>query len=367
MRALSRRRTAWIALAAVLAVSAGALLTWRLTNVFGPDRLCGGAVSRADAQQVLGEGRITESGSTARAGDPTVSCTITARTGLGGTARARVTLRTERAVSPGIDKQVRTVPQMSQLEGGRPGSFSNRTGWVLLPAGCVLPVPKDDPLPLKSRGDADVLWADVWFSPDDVLPEKRRAEEQPDTAARTALARVADGMAAAAGRQAGCGTPAAPAGDRLGDPGGQARASEDGKACGLPGLSLGSTAGRTTPLRERVSSEGAPVWICGVEDGHLVSPVLSFTVTADQAWIGAAALDTELRAALPTGWRGTGDTDGPVLVPCGKDTLYLGVSALDSALRDGQGEARSELPKDLFARFANAVAAQRGCEPIAPG
>ena len=366
MGAPSRRRTTWIALAAVLAVSAGAFLTWRLTNVFTPDRLCGGAVTRADAQAVLGEGRITGSASTARGGDPTTRCTITAREGLGGTVRASITLHTERAVSPGIDSQVRTVPQMSQLEGGRPGAFSNRTGWVLLPAGCVLPEPKKDPLPLKSRGDADVLWADVWLAPDDVLPEKRRAEEQPDTAARASLARITDGLAAAVGRQAGCGGALAASGDRLGDPGGAARASDDRKVCGLPGLSLGVTAGRTTPLREHVSAEGAPVWICGLDDGYLVSPVVSLIATTDEAFIGAAALEGELRTPLPAGWRGAGETDGPVLVPCGKDTLYLSVSSLDSALRDGRQETRTELPKDLFARFANAVAAQRGCEPVAP-
>ena len=366
MRTPRGRRTSWIALVAVLAVTAGALLPWRLTNVFAPDRLCGGAVARADAQEVLGKGRITESGATARTGDPSASCTITAREGLGATARASVTLRTERAVSPGIDSQVRTVPQMSQLEGGRPGAFSNRTGWVLLPAGCLLPEPGKDALGLKARGDADVLWADVWIAPDDVLPEQRRAEERPDPAARAALARIADDLAVGIGRQAGCGAPATVE-DRLGDPGGASRVSEEQKVCGLPGLGLGATAGRTTPLRERVSAEGAPVWMCGVEDGHLVSPVVGFTVTADEAFIGAAALDSELRAPLPAGWRGVGKTDGPILVPCGGTTLYLGVTYLDSALRDGPQETRSELPRDLFARFANAVAAARGCEPVAPG
>ncbi|MFC9329911.1 hypothetical protein [Kitasatospora sp. NPDC057015] len=361
-----RRRTAWIALVAVLAVSAGTALTWRLTNLFTPDRLCGGAVARSDAQRLLGGGRITEAGPTARAGDPTTDCTITARTGLGGTARASVTLRTERAVSPGIDTQARTVPQMSQLTGDRPGAFSNRTGWVLLPAGCELPVPKDDPLPLVSLGNADVLRADVWLAPDDVQPERRRAEEVPDPAARASLARITDGLAAAIGREAHCGTPVTVE-DRLGDPGGESRASDDGKACGLPGLSLGAAAGRTTPLRERVTAEGAPVWICGIDDGYYVSPVVSFVATADEAFIGAAALAGELRTPLPAGWRGTGETDGPVLVPCGRGSLYLGVSALDGALRDGEQEGRSELPKDLFARFANAVAAARGCEPIAPG
>ncbi|MFF8774631.1 hypothetical protein [Kitasatospora sp. NPDC015120] len=348
---LSRRAWTLVAAALVLVLGAGGFATWRYTNLFVPDRLCDGAVATKDVQRLLGDGRI-EVVQSRLAGDraaPEGRCVIEVAGG------ADLTLQTH-----GVDRadeRSPVDPAMSQPDRGPLGAFANDTGWLVLPAGCR-----------KASGsgteafpdrDADILSADVRHRGKHGLRwQDEPSKETPDQEARSALARLAADFGAALARSSGCGSGDVPD-MHLTAPGTAVEPATDGRLCGLPGVGTGEN---KQDLAQRVSDPAAPLQSCWVYSRIMSEPAIRFTSTTDTRYPAFVARRATLDAPLPAGWRGTG-SHGDVHAPCGKDDLFLHLSGREdlTAPRD-----RSAFSTPLFTSWVNAVAAQRGCEPVAP-
>ncbi len=346
---LSRRAWALVA-AVVLVLAAGGYASWQYTDLFLPDRLCDGAVAAKDVRQVLGGGRIevVQSRLPEDRTEPDGRCVI--RVGNG----ADLTLRThgvERAEDRGpVD------PAMSQPDRGPLGAFGNDTGWLVLPAGCRKAAARTDAFPDR---DADILGADVRHrGKHDLMWQDDPSKETPDQEARAALARLAADFGAALAKSSGCGSAEVPD-MHLTAPGPAVTPATDGQLCGLPGVGTG----RNLPeLAQRVSDPAAPLRSCWVYSQIMSEPALRLTVTTDTRYPTFVASRKSLDSPLPTGWRGTG-SDGAVHARCGTDDLFLHLSGRNDLVTPGP----TAFSTPLFTSWANAVAAQRGCEPIAPG
>ncbi|MFF2955795.1 hypothetical protein ACFVVU_31165 [Kitasatospora sp. NPDC057965] len=347
----SRRTWAVLAGVLVLALGAGGFAAWRYTGLFLPDRLCDGAVATGDVRAVLGGGRL-EVVRSERSTDrerPEGSCVIEARDG------ADLTLRTHGVKV--ADRRSQVDPGMSQPDRGPIGAFANDTGWLVLPAGCRKPADgASEDFPDR---DADVLSADVRHRGEGgVRRQDDPAGEAPDQPTREALARLAGDFGSAVAASSGCGAADAPD-MHLTAAGPAAGPATDGRLCGLPGVGTGKD---LPELAQRVSDPAAPLQSCWIYSGTMAEPAIRFTTTAETRYPAFAAGREELTAPLPAGWRGTGSYSA-VHAPCGKDDLFLQLAGRGD-LVDPVDPAGYGTP--LFTSWANAVAVQRGCEPIAP-
>ncbi|MER7705653.1 hypothetical protein ABTX81_22525 [Kitasatospora sp. NPDC097605] len=342
----------WTILAGVLAlaIGAGGFAAWRYTDLFLPDRLCDGAVATEDVRRVLGDGRleVVQSRLPKDRAAPEGSCVIEVRGG------ADLTLR-----SHGVkvaDKRSLVDPGMSQPDRGPIGAFANDTGWLVLPAGCRMPGGASDDFPDR---DADLLSADVRHQGErGARWQDDPAKETPDQPAREALARLAADFGAALAKSSGCGSADAPD-MHLTAAGSSAAPATDGQLCGLPGVGTGQN---LPDLAQRVSDPAAPLRSCWVYSQSLSEPALRFTATADTRYPAFVTGRKDLAAPLPAGWRGTGSYSA-VQAPCGKDTLFLHLSGRTDLVDPTEPTAYGT---PLFTSWANAVAAQRGCAPVAP-
>ncbi|MEV0194002.1 hypothetical protein AB0I39_36475 [Kitasatospora purpeofusca] len=347
---LSRRTWFVVVGVLVLALGGGGFATWQYTNLFLPDRLCDGAVSAKDVQQVLGDGRIevVQSRLPKDLAGPAGRCVVRVRGGADLTLQSH---GVERA-----DKRSPVDPAMSQPDRGPLGAFANDTGWLVLPAGCRSTTTGSTEV-LPDR-DADILAADVRHRGEHGLMwQDNPSKEKPDQEARAALARLAADFGAALAKSSGCGSADVPD-VHLTAPGPAVTPATDGQLCGLPGVGTG----RNLPeLAQRVSDPAALLQSCWVYNQIMSEPALRLTVTADSRYPTLVADRKNLDTALPTGWRGTG-TDGAVHAQCGKDHLFFHLSGRPDLVTPEP----TAFSTQLFTSWVNAVAAQRGCEPIAP-
>ncbi len=345
---ISRRAWAIIAGVLVLVVGAGGYASWRY-NLFLPDRLCDGAVAAKDVRQVLGDGRIevVQSQLPKDRAEPGGRCVIRIRNG------ADLTLQTH-GVELADDRSL-VDPAMSQPDRGPLGAFANDTGWLVLPAGCRKTPGSTKVFPDR---DADILGADVRHrGKHELMWQDDPSKETPDQEARAALARLAADFGAALAKSSGCGSADVPD-MHLTAPGPAVTPATDGQLCGLPGVGTG----RNRPeLAQRVSDPAAPLQSCWVYSQIMSEPALRFTVTTDTRYPTFVASRKSLDTPLPTGWRGAG-TDGAVHAPCGKDDLFLHLSGRNDLVTPEPNAFSTQ----LFTSWVNAVAAQRGCEPVAP-
>ncbi|MFJ8434401.1 hypothetical protein ACIQ9P_24155 [Kitasatospora sp. NPDC094019] len=346
---LSRRTRAVVAGVLVLALGAGGFAIWRWTNLFLPGRLCDGAVAAKDVQQVLGSGRIevVQSRLPKDRTDPEGRCVIRVRGG------ADLTLQTHGVQR--ADDRSPVDPAMSQPDRGPLGAFGNDTGWLVLPAGCRKAPGSTDAFPDRT---ADILGADVRHrGKHDLMWQDQPSKETPDREARATLARLAADFGSALAKSSGCG-PADVPDMHLTAPGPAVTPATDGQLCGLPGVGTG----RNLPeLAQRVSDPAAPLQSCWVYSQIMSEPALRFTVTADSRYPTFVARRKNLDSPLPSGWRGTG-SDGAVHAQCGNDDLLFHLSGRSDLVTPGP----SAFSTPLFTSWVNAVAAQRGCKPVAP-
>ncbi|WP_406112060.1 hypothetical protein [Kitasatospora purpeofusca] len=347
---ISRRTWAVVVGVLVLALGAGGFATWRWTNLFLPDRLCDGAVATKDVQQVLGDGRIevVQSRLSKDRAEPEGRCVIRIR---GGADLALQSHGVERA-----DKRSPVDPAMSQPDRGPLGAFANDTGWLVLPSGCrKATTGSTEAFPDR---DADILAADVRHrGKHGYMWQDNPSKETPDQEARAALARLAADFGTALAKSSGCGTTDAPD-MHLTAPGPAVTPTTDGQLCGLPGV---GTSRNLPELAQRVSDPAAPLQSCWVYSQIMSEPALRFTVTTDTRYPTFVAGRKSLDSPLPTGWRGAG-TDGAVHTQCGQDDLFLHLSGRSDLI----APEPNAFSTPLFTSWVNAVAAQRGCEPVAP-
>ncbi|MFE7559738.1 hypothetical protein [Kitasatospora sp. NPDC057500] len=348
---LSRRAWMLMAAALVLVLGAGGFATWRYTNLFLPDRLCDGAVATKDVQQVLGDGRIevVQSRLAKDRAEPEGRCVIKVRDG------ADLTLQTHGVARS--DERSLVDPAMSQPDRGPLGAFANDTGWLVLPSGCRKP--SDSASEAFPDRDADILSADVRHrGKRDLMWQDNPSKETPDQEARSALARLAADFGAALAKSSGCGSGDVPD-MHLTAPGPAVELATDGQLCHLPGVGTGEN---SQELAQRVSDPTAPLQSCWVYSQIMSEPAIRFTVTTDTRYPAFVAQRATLDAPLPAGWRGAG-SNGAVHAECGKDDLFLHLSGRDEFVAPSD---KSAFSTPLFTSWVNAVAAQRGCEPVAP-
>ncbi|MBP0450155.1 hypothetical protein J5Y04_11405 [Kitasatospora sp. RG8] len=337
----------------VLALGAGGYAAWRYTDLFTPDRLCGGAVATGDVQKVLGGGRVkvVDSSFSKDRADPQAACIIDV--GEDGGTAAELTLRTHRVDA--LDRDVTVDPGMSQPDRGPVGAFSNGTGWLMLPPGCRLPVRDRDRLAAR---DADVLTVDVHHRGKLTDWQDVPAKETPSPETRAALARLAAGFGATVAKSSGCGTADVPD-VHLTAAGTSWQPAVDGQLCGLPGTGTGTGA---QGLVQRVSDPAAPIRTCWVYDGTLNEPAIRFTSSTAARYPALVAGPESLDKPLPAGWRGKG-SDSVVLAPCGNGNVFLHLAGRDPYL----DPAVPTRDTPLFRSWADATGTGLGCGPLTPG
>ncbi|MEK2494274.1 hypothetical protein WN990_32470 [Kitasatospora purpeofusca] len=348
---LSRRTWFVVVGVLVLALGAGGFATWQYTNLFLPDRLCDGVVAAKDAERILGSGKIVVAASnvSTNRNDPDAYCAISLKRGGKYVAEIHLRTRTAEIAEPSL----RADPTMSQPDRGPVGAFGNTRGWLLMEPGCRLDTKDTNNYPKR---DADAVAVDVVRDKEADPYRFARADRTSSPEARQDLARLAAGFAAAVARRSGCGSAAVPdvhltGGEQIGQP------IDDGPLCGVPGASPVTKLPPGT--RQDISSGAAPVQSCWVYSGIRQQPLYEFTATLDTRYPAfAIQLDDKPPAALPDGWRGTGN-GSMVVAPCASGTLTL--QAFGSALPNSPS-----IEATAFRVWANAMAAKYGCEPVAP-
>ncbi|MGW4896808.1 hypothetical protein ACWEQL_31800 [Kitasatospora sp. NPDC004240] len=362
-----RRRTRRILLIGVpvlaLLLGLGGYATWNYTNLFTPDRLCDGAVATADVQKVLGPGRLTSEGSELPT-DRTkakAECTVSAR--RFGEDPVHLKLRTHLSSDPrgGRITPFWVHPAMSQPDRGPVGAFGNHTGWLLMPPGCKVQ-PGFQVSKAVSYRDADAVAVNVIRPGIDIRSDPGiTASEQADPEIRSALARLTADYASAIARSSACG-PTDAVDTHLSPAGQPAQKVAADQVCGIPGLRLPFPNGTESTMLQQVSAPGAPIWFCRLSTAVDAKPSLEFVASFDPRF-QALMESAWLKEPPPAGWRGTGRTvtGGPVLAPCGNGNLHLEVNGTLGI------PVPVEMPMEkILGAFANAKAAEHGCEPIAP-
>uniref|UniRef100_A0AAU3GT20 Septum formation-related domain-containing protein n=1 Tax=Streptomyces sp. NBC_01401 TaxID=2903854 RepID=A0AAU3GT20_9ACTN len=234
-------RRVWLVAAAVCALAAVAGVTTATnTNALGPNDLCDGRLSSADAGKAFdGFGRVT--GKTNHAD----GCVVEQSGWLPGAKGARVTLApmSVNAVDP-FGRSVWDISGAQNiLPGALPGAFDQHgNGWVSLPSDCASVAAG------TAQGSRTVLHVNV---------------EQGD-ADPAELARMAQGAARKLAAEHDC-APPTPEPENAGTDLLEASAvtrSDPAAVCGLTGFTLAATAPAGSPLQEQTSGSRDDAWFC---------------------------------------------------------------------------------------------------------
>lgn len=316
-----RVRTA-LAVAAVTAVvaGAGAFLTNNLSNAFGPDSVCGGAVSADALTAALGSGRVSEhtyGNGQLRSG--TAFCVATVSRGILGNDRSvTVELRENTGLSTlGDDSGARLFA--ASANGGAAGAASDNRAWALLPEGCA-----DGPRVTVSSGD--------------------------DGPGARALAELSVTVANRIAGQRTCGSTPMPAPHVLSEAGTD-HDLDLNAVCGLPGFTLPDLPGNHG-LRETATTATDPLWACRIHTGARPGPSVSFTIGTEPRLMAPAAPKDEPGLGRAR-WVGPEE----MVTSCqGKPTVF----------RLSWDGAQKLIPNDdeTWKQFLAAGGKAIGCEPI---
>ncbi|MEU3567732.1 hypothetical protein AB0E96_04755 [Kitasatospora sp. NPDC036755] len=317
-----------VAAAAVAAVAAGAgaFLANNLTNAFGPDSVCDGAVSAAALTDALGSGTVgSKTGGAWQSPSGGALCTATVSYGVFGDSRS-VFLGVRQADDLGpylADSEDRLFA--ASANGGASGAARDGRAWALLPEGC-------------GNGLRVEVGADGHDGPD--------AEKL----ARLAVA-AANGLAA----DRGCGTSSVPAPHALSQAG-QAHELNPASVCGLPGFAASGTAvGKG--YKEVVNSAFDPLWVCRITtDQDRVAH--TFSIGTEPRVRGPVSEKDASPAFGRARWAGSPATDREVMATCqGKPTYFR----MDSDITvQGAFPGTAETWKQFLTAGGTAI----GCEPI---
>ncbi|MFF4817704.1 hypothetical protein ACFY2K_24280 [Kitasatospora sp. NPDC001309] len=320
------RLRAAVAAAGVTAVvaGAGAFLANNLSNAFGPDSVCGGAVSADALNDALGPGQVSSRDNGAwespRSG---ALCTATVSYGVFGNSRS-VFVRVVQADDLGpypasAGDQLFAGP----ADSGAAGAARDDRAWALLPGGCDTGLRAE----VQSGGGAPGA----------------------EKLARLAVA-AANGVAA----DQGCGKSPLPT------PNGLSRSGQEhdlnlASVCDLPGFAAAGAAG-DKGYKEIASTAFDPVWTCRISREK--NPfAYSFTIGTDPRLRGPLAEKTASPAFGRSRWAGSPITDREVMATChGRPTYFR----MDSNFLEPLFTDTDETWKQFLVAGGKAI----GCEPI---
>ncbi|MFD9686578.1 hypothetical protein ACFWXO_12540 [Kitasatospora sp. NPDC059088] len=255
-----RLRAAVIATVALAALTGGAaFLADNLTNAFGPDSLCGGAVSADAVNDALGWGKVSDTmygdGKTLKADGS--SCVAKVSRGVFGDDRfVAVDLRRSGNLTPfAVDAGSRLFA--ASANGGSAGAVRDSSfAFALFPADCE---------------------------------SGQQATAKSVSSDAQGLARLAVSVANHAAEQQGCGKAPLPAPHEL-TPAGTDRALDRNAACGLPGLTMPDTPGGPA-YRATVTSATDPLWTCLIHSDRDPRSSITFTIGTDPRLVAAPTGD----------------------------------------------------------------------------
>ncbi|MFE7137546.1 hypothetical protein ACFVAG_07340 [Streptomyces sp. NPDC057644] len=282
-----------VAAATAAAVAAGGLFAGFGTNLLGPDRLCEGWISAADAERALGGGgRLSGSVTRAAGADgeqSAVSCTVE-RGGwwpVGDERRLTVMVTSERPRFPFELSAWKITGGSAVLTGVTSGAVEERSGWGLLPEACAGRAPG------TREGQRPVV----------------RVSSPSAYADREAAGSILTSVAGAVAQGAGCAERSAGDGVVLESPSGLRETVPD-EVCGIAGFALPELRGSAgARVQERTSGSFGTGWFCDLSfsGDERNGPFTRFAVVRDAS----------LAASL--------EKSGARHVVCGSGKAYLAV------------------------------------------
>ncbi|MEV7782250.1 hypothetical protein [Kitasatospora sp. NPDC088351] len=334
-RGFTTRRLRLRAAAVIVAITAGVsgVLLYNLTNVLGPDTVCGGAATADDLHAALGPGRISEeksSGYSPTAYDRTNSCVATVSSGLFG--------KSERSASFSIGFNQNSVayrpdPDTRLFSGASAGGVTPDRAWALLPEGCT-------------KG----LFTDINVGKGSL--DGDRAE---------GAARMAVAYANLVAKDKNCGDGKMPAPENLSATG-SPQPVDPGGICGLPGMAPAMNPGIKDRYRQQATTAFGPVWSCSISDPSDQNTLASFTITTDARVTG---LDPEEARSEAYGRSRFITAPGEnVVATCQGEATYFHLERSYDPSVSGSGLFADG--KDLWKQFLTAGGKAIGCEPIIP-
>ncbi|MFI2611316.1 hypothetical protein [Kitasatospora sp. NPDC018619] len=311
-----RAVVAAVAVAAVTA-GAGAALADNLTNAFGPDSVCGGAVSAGALNDALGWGKV----SATTYGDgkldaPGASCVVTVDNGVFGNERVVVV-----ELPTAGDLARFKVDAESQLftaaaNGGAAGAVHTSSyAFALLPEGCA---------------------------------KGQRATVKSGSSDASKLAGLATSVANRVAAQQGCGGAPLPAPSRL-TAAGTDRPLDRDAVCGLPGLTVPATPGGPD-YRETVTTASDPLWACSIR------------AVADRRSSITFVIDTDPRLVRP--WTGDSEPAFGRAQWAGQNEVTATCQGKPTRFRFEADGFRDLIGATTWEQFLTAGGRAIGCEPI---
>ncbi|MFJ9947260.1 hypothetical protein [Kitasatospora sp. NPDC091207] len=333
-RGFTTRRLRLRAAAVIVAITAGVsgVLLYNLTNVLGPDSVCGGAATADEVHAALGPGRISEEksdGWSPSTYDGPGSCVATVSSGLFG--------KSERSASFHIAFDAKTAdgpaaPDARLFSGDAVGGVTGSKAWAVLPEGCT-------------KG----LRAEVGLSDDSDRVE--------------GLARLAVVFANTAAKERNCGDGRTLAVKSLSAQGARMPVDFAG-LCGLPGMAPAKAPDAKNTYRQQATTAFTPVWSCAITSDETSRPVETFSITTEPRVTGDRP-EYSIEAPGFGRARWTADRASRALVvTCQGKPVYF-------SMGDGfaPGVATHYLfpdRTDLWKQFLTAGGTAIGCEPIIP-
>ncbi|MEV7600900.1 hypothetical protein AB0O91_26370 [Kitasatospora sp. NPDC089797] len=255
---LRLRAAVAVTVAAAVAAGAGAFLADNLSNTFGPDSVCEGAVSADALTGALGSGKAAGR----EYGDGhlpagTAFCRATVSRGIFGNDRS-VTVELRRTTDLSLLADDPTARLFAaSANSGAAGAASDHRAWALLPEGC------DNSTQVVVSSDGD---------------EGPGARE---------LAGLSVAVANRIATQRSCGTAPLPAPHDLSAPGAE-HALDRNAVCGLPGFTLPDAPG-SPALREAATTATDPLWTCRVDTAASPRSSVAFTIGTEPRLLAADA------------------------------------------------------------------------------
>ncbi|MFJ6137604.1 hypothetical protein [Kitasatospora sp. NPDC092286] len=334
-RGFTTRRLRLRAAAVIVAITAGVsgVLLYNLTNVLGPDTVCGGAATADDLHAALGPGRISEekdAGYSPTAYDRPNSCVATVSSGLFG--------KSERSASFSIgfnqnSVAYRPTPDARLFSGASAGGVTPDRAWALLPEGCT-------------KG----LFTDINVGKGGL--DGDRAE---------GAARMAVAYANMVAKEKNCGGGKMPAPENL-SAAGSLQPVDFGSVCGLPGMTAPPLNPTTKDrYRQQATTAFGPVWSCSISDASDHRALASYTITTDPRVTGLnpeeARTEAYGRSRYITLLREN------VVATCQGKTTYFHLDWSYDPSVSGSGLLPDE---NLWKQFLTAGGKAIGCEPLIP-
>ncbi|MEU8928118.1 hypothetical protein AB0D10_45720 [Kitasatospora sp. NPDC048545] len=302
----------------------GAFLANNLSNAFGPDAVCDGAVSAAALNDALGPGKVSsKKNGVWQSPSGGAFCKAEVSYGFFGNSRSVFV-----QVLQADDLAPYPANSNSQLfaasaNGGASGAARSDWAWALLPGECGNGLRVE----VKSNGD--------------------------DGPGAENLARLAVSAANGVAAGKGCGKTPLSAPHELSQAG-QEHDLNNASVCGLPGFTAASAGSKG--YRESVTTAFDPVWVCRIATGQ--NPIAwSFSIGTEPRVRGPLAEKDATPAFGRSRWAGSPIPKQEVVATCHDKPTYF---RMDTDILQGLFPDTDEAWKQFLTAGGKAI----GCEPI---